>query len=175
MLCQELTNLLKNKVEPPLPHSRTFIPAAGQNNRRGDQLFILATYQIRRSRSSEISGVVDRAQVTCVEVKTRAGSLAVRRGFLTLTLPPSPTLSLTLSLTHSISYLSLFLSVILSLSLTLSLCHSIPLSHSFSLSLSLALSHSFSLTHFFSLTLSHAQTFSQLSPDDIWNNFPFDT
>ena len=86
--------------------------------------------------------------------KTRAGSLAVRRGFLTLTLPLFPTLSHSLSLTHSISYLSLFLSVILSLSLTLSLCHSIPLSHSFSLSLSLALSHSFSLTHSFSLSLS---------------------
>ena len=91
--------------------------------------------------------------------KTRAGSLAVRRGFLTLTLPLSPTLS------HS-----LFL-----LSLTLSLCHSISLSHSFSLSLSLSLYLTLSLSLFLSLTLSHAQTFSQLSPDDIWNNFHFDT
>ena len=75
-------------------------------------------------------------------IETRAGSLAVRRGFLTLTLPLFPTLS------HSLSH-SLYL-----LSLTLSLCHPISLSHSFSLSLSLALSHSFSLTHSFSLSLS---------------------
>ena len=42
--------------------------------------------------------------------KTRAGSLAVRRGFLTLTLPLSPTLShsLTLSLSHSLSLLMTF-------------------------------------------------------------------
>ena len=55
--------------------------------------------------------------------ETRAGSLAVRRGFLTLTLPLYPTLSLT----HSIS---------------------VSLYHSFSLSLSRSFSHSLSRSNF---------------------------
>ena len=61
--------------------------------------------------------------------QTRAGSLAVRRGFLTLTLTLSHSLPLypTLSLTHSIS---------------------VSLYHSFSLSLSRSFSHSLSRSNF---------------------------
>ena len=76
---------------------------------------------------------------------TRAGSLAVRRGFLTLTL----TLSHSPTLSHSLSH-------------SLYLCFSLSLFLSITLSLFLSLS----------LTL---KLFAQLSPDDIWNNFHFDT
>ena len=102
--------------------------------------------------NSKVTGVGEEEVKKCLNVRQKLGTWKFFYVFLRFSM-----------------FSNVFQCYLLSFSLSLTL----TLSHYLTLSLSVTLSHSFSLS--LTLTLSHAQTFSQLSPDDIWNNFHFDT